>query len=164
MDPDIKKLKFDINGSSSHDLIAFIYTRFSHDLINFKFQGNRTLNPESIKNAENLIGKISPYKIKSNYNKNFFIDNSRKSPVSNSKNNITANDYLKELFKNPIFFENVVKVYDQGIYNWAKEYSKKTNYYPLRHGYGLLTTAITTELLYINQKYLKKLNNIIFKS
>ena len=162
MDPDLKKIKYDINGSSSHDLIAYIYKRFSQDLINFKFQGNRTLNPESVKKAENLIGKISPYKIKSNYNKFFFIDNNRKSPVSNSKNNITADEYLKELFKTHIFIDNVFKVYNQSIYNWAKEYSKKTNYYPLRHGFGLLAIAITIELLSINKKYLKKINNFSF--
>ena len=48
IDPDIRKIKYNISGSFSHDLIAYIYVRFAHDLIFFPFQNNRTLSLESI--------------------------------------------------------------------------------------------------------------------
>ena len=51
IDPDIQKIKFDINGKFSHDLIACVYFRFSRGLLSFPFQGNRTLSSESIKKA-----------------------------------------------------------------------------------------------------------------
>ena len=60
MDPDIKKIKFNINGNLSHDLIAYIYIRFAHELINFPFQGNRTLNSESITKASQLNKNFTP--------------------------------------------------------------------------------------------------------
>ena len=41
MDPEIKKIKFDISNITRHDLIAYIYIRFAHDLIYFPFQGKR---------------------------------------------------------------------------------------------------------------------------
>lgn len=54
IDPDIKQIKYDINGKSSHDLIAYLFVRFAHDLIYFPFEGKRELNNESIKKAEKL--------------------------------------------------------------------------------------------------------------
>jgi len=66
IDSDIKQIKFDINEKSYHDLIAYIFVRFGHDLMYIPFQGGRKLNKESIKKAEKINKKIPPYKIKSN--------------------------------------------------------------------------------------------------
>lgn len=35
IDPNIKRIKFNIKEKLSHDLIAFIYVRFAHNLNNF---------------------------------------------------------------------------------------------------------------------------------
>lgn len=43
IDPDIKKIKFDMNKNSTHDLIAYVFIRFAHNLIYFPLQGKRTL-------------------------------------------------------------------------------------------------------------------------
>ena len=142
---------------SSHDLIAYIYVRFAHDLIYFPFQGKRKLNLKSIKKAEKLNKKIAPYKIKSNYNKNFYIDIERKFQVPPSKNS-KVNEYLRKIFKSPKFINIINQIYDNNVYNWAKQYSKKSNYFPLRHGYGLYAVAKTLEDLSLNKRYLKNLN------
>ena len=78
--------------------MAYIYLRYAPELILFPFKGNRTLNSESIKKAEKLNNLNYPYKIKFEYNKNFYIDIERKSPVpsSNEKNNV--NYYVKKIF------------------------------------------------------------------
>ena len=159
IDPDIKKLKFDLNGNSTHDLVAYIYVRFAHDLIYFPFQGNRTLNLESIKKAEMLNKLLLPYQIKNDFNKDFFIDMQRKSPVStiNEKKNVEI--YLKELFYSSKFIQTINKLYDISIYNWAKKYSHKSNYFPLRHFYGLLSAAITIDYLELNKINMNKLRN-----
>ena len=125
IDPDILRIRFDNNEKSQHDLVSYIYVRFAHDLIYFPFQKNRTLNPESIKKAEILNEKISPYKIKYDYNKNFYIDNMRKSPVKavpldNNKNNIT--EYLEKMFKSSRFIQIISKIYDYTIYKWLLRY------------------------------------------
>ena len=102
IDPYIRQIKFDINEKSYHDLIAYIFVRFGHDLMYFPFQGKRELNKESIKKAEKLNKKLPPYKIKYNYNKNFYIDIERNYQAPSSKDNNT-NEYLIKLFKSPKF-------------------------------------------------------------
>jgi hypothetical protein len=156
IDPDIKKIKFDIKEKWSHDLIAYIYFRFAHDLINFPIQGNRIINLKSIQKADKLNIKIQPYKIKSELNKKFYIDFQRKSPILPYINNKTANDYLKELIKTPKFIQNINKIYDSDIYEWAMKQSKNTTFFPLRHVYGLLAIAITIEYLSLNEIYMLK--------
>jgi len=156
IDSDIKQIKFDNNEKSNHGLIAYIFVRFGHDLMYIPFQGRRKLNENSIKNAEKLNKKLPPYKIKSNYNKNFYIDIERNYPVPPSKDNNNANEYLRQLFRSSKFINIINQIYDSKVYNWAMQYSKKTNYFPLRHGYGLYAIAKTLEDLSLNKRYFKK--------
>ena len=153
IDPDIRQIKFDINEKKGHDLIAYIFLRFAHYLIDFPFEGKRELIPESIIKAENLNRNFPPYKIKSDYNKNFYIDIKRKSPVQPSSKNKNVEEYLNELFKSSKFIHRINKLYDNTVYNWAIEYIKKSNFFPLRHGYGLFAIAKILEDLSLNERY-----------
>ena len=130
MDPEIKQIKFDINKISSYDLIIYIYVRFAPDLLKFPVQGNRSFYSESIKKAEKLNSRMSPYKIKTNY--------------------------LNELFKSTKYIQILNKLYDTNIYNWASSYSQQTSYYPFRHHYALLAIVVSLEYLSLNEKYMKK--------
>ena len=160
IDPDIKQIKFDINEKSCHDLIAYIFVRLSHDLINVPFEGKRKLNQESIKKAEKLNKKFGVYKIKSNYNENFYIDTKRNCPIPPSKES-NVEEYLRKLFKSSKFINFINQIYDNNVYNWAKLYSKKAKFNPLRHGYALFAVAKTLEDISINKRYLNlKKNNI----
>lgn len=125
IDPDTRKIKFDFSEKHSHDLIAYIYTRFAHELINFPIQGKRILNPESIKKSQKLNQKLPPYKIKSDYNKNFYIDIKRKCPVPPSDDKTKVEDFMTELFNSSSFIKTINNIYDNNVYNWAKEYNKK---------------------------------------
>lgn len=144
MDPDLIKLRYNINRNLSHDLISYLYVRFGKGLINFPFEGNRNINLESIKKSIILNSKISPFKTKSDYNSYFFIDNMRKCPEFESNDKKDSNIYLREYFNSSKFKEIINKIYDNNIYNWAKKYSYTTNFFPYRHYYGLL--AISTIL------------------
>ena len=157
IDPDINKIKLDINKNSAHDLVAYIYTRFAHDLIYIPFERKRELSKESIKKAEELNKKFHPYKIKTNYNKNFYIDIERNYSASPSKEN-NVNEYLRKIFKSSKFIDIINQIYNENVYNWAKKYSKITKYFPLRHGYGLFAIAKILEDLSINKRYFQNLN------
>ena len=124
IDPDIKQIKYNFNEKSYHDLVAYLYVRFAHDLIYIPFQGKREINQESIKKAEKINTKLPPYKIKLNYNKNFYIDIERNYQAHPSKNN-NVKEYLRKLFKSPKFINIINKIYDNNVYNWAKQYSEK---------------------------------------
>ena len=162
IDPDINQIKFNINETSYNDLIAYIYVRFGHDLIYIPFQGKRKLDPESIKKAEKLNKKLPPYKTKSNYNKYFYIDIERNYQTPPSKVN-NANEFLSKLFQSSKFNNIINQIYDNKVYNFAKKHSKKSIYFPLRHGYGLYAVAkiledISLTIYAIKQE--KKINEI----
>ena len=158
IDPDIRKIKYDINGKTTHDLIAYIYIRFAHDLIYFPFQGNRHLNPGSIQKAIKLNNKLKPYKIKNDYCRTFYLDKEKFSPSPKSKNITDAKEFLMKIFKSSKFIKIINKIYDNNVYYWAKEYSEKSDFVPLRHIYGLLSIAITKYFLDLNEKYMNKSN------
>ena len=157
MDSEIMKIKYNIE-KYRHILISYILLRFGDNLINFPFERKRILDYESINKASKLKFRVPVYKIKTNFNKNFFIDTDRVSPVPPSKYNKDVNEYLKEVFKSSNFYKNINKVYNIDIYNFAKDYSRNTSYFPLRHVYGLLGIAKTIEYLSLNKKYLKAHN------
>lgn len=156
IDIDIRKIKFDIKNNLPHDLIAYIYVRFAHDLIKFPIQGNRTINTESIEKAERLNKLLPPYKIKYNYNKNFFIDNERTSPVKFYKDKTSADSYLKTIFKSDKFIKSINKIYGNKVYKYATEYMKKSNFFPLRYLYGLYSISKTIDYINLNNLFMKK--------
>ena len=156
IDPDIRQIRFNFSENNQNDLIAYIYVRFAHDLIYFPFEGKRVLNSKSIKKAEELNKKLPPYLIKSDYNENFYIDLKRKSPIHPSKDKNSVEKYLRELFNSSQFKRKINSIYDNNVYDWAKEYSKKTHFYPLRHGYGLFAVVKTLDYLSINEKFFNK--------
>ena len=164
MDPDIKKIKYEINNDLSHDLIAFIYMRFSRDLIYFPIQGKRILNKDSIRKANKLNSKLIPYKIKSDYNKNFFIDFKRKSPVKQNKQKTNINEILNQIFESKEFLNIICKTYDKNLYKWSKDYINKTNYHPLKHQYSLLAVAVISELILANNKNMRNQKKKILKN
>jgi len=160
IDPDLMKIKFNLSEENSHDLISYLYVRFAHDLINFPFQGNRTLSQRSIIKAEKLNNILPTFKNKQDYSINFFLDDKKKSPVIKNKKNKNPVEYLKRLFESKEFIKIINKLYDNNVYNWAKEYSKKSDYFPLRHEYGLLAIAITLNNLELNKNYIKRLGKV----
>ena len=158
-DPELKKLKLNINEKTFHDLITYIYFRFAKDLINIPIQGNRTLGNESIEKAIKLNKKIPPYIRKSDFNKNFYIDTERKSPLSSSKDMSQPIYYIKKIIKDKEFLNSLNKKYNTSVYEWAEHHSKISNYFPLRHQYGLLAIVKVLDYLSLNDKILKN-NNI----
>ena len=150
MDPYLKQLHLDIPVDSD-DILAYIYIRFAPDLIYFPFEKNRKINIESMKKAKRLNKLMPPYKVKYDYNMNFYIDNQRKSPAPPSKKNDDEN-YLSKLFKSKKFINLINKVYGKKIYDWAYHFNNKKNSYPLKHLFGLYSIYKTIENIKINKK------------
>ena len=66
--------------------------------------------------------------------------------------------YLRKIFKLPKFIDIINKIYNENVYNWARDYSRKTKFFPLRHGYGLFAIAKILEDLSINERYFQNLD------
>jgi len=91
------------------------------------------------------------------YNKNFYIDLKRNYQSPPSKDN-NAIEYLRKIFKSSKFINIINQIYDNKVYNWAKQYSTISNYFPFRHGYGLYAVAKTIENLLLNKRHFKNLD------
>ena len=152
LDPEIKKIRYEISNRTSHDLIAYIYVRLNKELINFPFQGNRTLNFESIKKAIKLNNNYKPYKVKTDYNENFFIDKNRKSPVRGESDHIIVYKYFENLFKSDKYKKIIRKIYDKNVYDWANGYMKEMDFFPMSQHYALFSIAKTLNILTLDLK------------
>ena len=154
-DPDIKKIKFDIKDPYPHDLIAYIYFRFAYDLLNIQIEGNRFLNPLSVKKAEILNKRNSRYEIKSDLNENFYIDIEKECPVLPSNLDINVENYLKDFFKSYKFYQDIKKYYNDDIYEFGREYALKSDSFSLNYINGFLAIYKTIECLELNEKNAK---------
>ena len=154
MDPDIKMIKFSVNGKDSHDLIAYIYTRFAYDLIYFPVEGKRKINYQSIKKAKKLNNKVKNYEIKSDFNKNFYIDIERSSPVPSSNENKTIYNYLAQIVKTSKFLQNINKIYNNSVFDLAKQYTKNLSFCQINHLYGLISVATIIDYVSLCKKLL----------
>ena len=158
MDPEIRKIKYNVDNNTFHDLMAFIFVRFGKDLLDFPFQGNRIIDIKSIKKAEKLNNNLKAYKIKFNYNKKFYIDQTRTLPILISKNDGNSNEYLEKIFMSTKYNTILNKIYDNNVYKWANDYKKNTNYFSLSQHYALLAISTTLDILSINEKFLKNID------
>ena len=152
MDPEIKKIKYEINGENSHNLIAYIYTRFAKDIINFPIQGKRTLNYQSIVKAYKLNNYSKKFKFKSDLNINFFIDIDRKSPTKWQHENKTEYAHLKDLFATNKYIQNIKNIYNYKAYKLAKKCKQNKTSYTLTHCFELSTVETIIEYLFLNKK------------
>ena len=157
LDPDLKRINYDKKGKSPHDLISYIYMRFSPELIEFPIEGKRKLNVDSIIKAKNLIKMLPPYKKKFDYNDKFYIDLKRKSPVPPYPKSINVEKYLQKLVVSHKFIHIIEKIYDKKVYKWAQNYMNNSHHLPYRHNIGLLSIAKVLDYLYLNKKCYKKL-------
>ena len=157
MDPDLKKIKFNINKDTNHDMIAYIYVRFAPDLIQFPFEGNKILNYKSIEKAKTLNKLIKSYESKTDFNPNFYIDFKRHYEVSSSYKIWNHKRYMENLFISEEFVHNINQKNNNSIYEWACEFRDKTDFMPLKHLYGLLAISKTIGLLTLNNNLFKKL-------
>ena len=138
-----------------HDLIAYIYFRFAYDLLNIQIEGNRFLNPLSVKKAGILNKRNSRYEIKSDLNENFYIDIERKGPVPASNFDINVENYLKDFFKSYKFYQDIKKYYINDIDEFGKEYILKSESFSLNYINGFLAIYKTVECLALNEKNAK---------
>jgi hypothetical protein len=159
IDPVIKKIKFEMKGNSSDDLIAYIYVRFAPELISFPFQGNRTLNLESIKKAEKLNNQNIPYKIRKNYNPNFFIDRKRIFPNIPSSKIENPDDFLYKFIKTQKYKNLINTIYDISVYNSANEYLDKIKYRPFSQHFALMAIIKIIDYLSTHEKNIQKFFN-----
>ena len=144
MDSDVNKLK--LSSKECHDrdlLMAVLLDRYSPNLLDFKIQGNRKINEETIKYAKK-INKMFPYSkskdaepalpvFKNGQEARVFKDLEK--PEVDLPNKLLKQVFLKEDFR-----KLFSKLYDDSVYDKIYEQAETKNFFPLENVY--VATAI----------------------
>ena len=172
LDPNIHKLKsFSQKCLDRRLLIAVIYKRYCPGLLDFKFEGNRYINNETLEYA-NIINKTFPYTpLKNNIDSIFILPKSQKIKKNDKQiKNIPLIEnpdvFFQSIFESKTFFNCFTSYFNEDIYYVAEEYYKKNNFFPLQKCYPIIAITLILKFLeakeYINcDSYFKAFN--IFK-
>lgn len=128
LDSDLRKIK--INSEHCNDfnlLIAVIYSRYCPELLNFKFQGNRFIEDETIEYAKQInklypFEKKVPFSVESNLNnfsifKRKIIDDKEDVETNNLViNNNTIEKIYKNVFSSNLFKSQFVNQFSSRLY------------------------------------------------
>ncbi|MCI6775313.1 hypothetical protein [Methanobrevibacter boviskoreani] len=138
MDKELYKLdRFNENIKDGNLLIALIFTRYCPKLLDFKFQGGRSINKETIEFAKKINEKY-PLKLE----KPEFLSKSSKQmknltnkSLIKSNNSITHNSinkYIKEVFSSNSFEKTFEIYFSKKLYHNILKYVNNHDYYPLQ--------------------------------
>lgn len=144
MDQDLNRLKLSDKECFDRNLLMTImFDRYSPNLLDFKIQGNRKINEETIKYAKK-INKMFPYsKSKDAEPALPVFKNGQKSRVFKDLEKPEVdlpNKLLKQVFLKEDFRKLFSKLYDDSVYDKIYEQAETKNFFPLENVY--VATAI----------------------
>lgn len=133
LDPELQKLKLSTEKCSDWDLlISLIFVRYCPKLLNFKFEGGRKINENTIKYAE-YLNNLYPY-IPKDYE---YISGP---PINLKKQDSEifhhwdeVNLYLKEIFESRYFEMEFKKFFSIDLYNNIINSIKIGSYFPIQY-------------------------------
>ena len=170
IDMDLHKLKInDDLCDDKHLLIALIYQRYCPELLNFKFEGGRQIDAETINHAKK-INDMLPFKQNSlNFISGPIIKEKMPNKfVGSSRVKFDdANDLIKKCFHSRSFEMDFKKYFPANYYDEIIKYEQNNNFYPLRHIYSAIailklincTKSKIPDYSIDNEKWLKSFIN-----
>lgn len=135
LDSDLHKLKTTTDECNDQNLLmAVILTRYCPKLLDFRFQGNRKIDENTIEYAK-LLNYKYPYVKKDND----FISGPEITKNENKTKNIIIHkdihDFLRNVFYSKSFKKEFKKYFSPKIYNKISDSIQKTTYFPLYNSY-----------------------------
>ncbi|MCH5249301.1 MAG: hypothetical protein J1E98_05195 [Lachnospiraceae bacterium] len=160
IDPDLRRIRlYEPECRDNNLLMAMIYVRYCPKLLEFEFEGNRSISKDTIAFANQINNKFpySPLKdvIPSDENFSVITKDSKVSELL-EKNNllITAEmvrNYLKGAFDSVGFRKLFAMYFDEEIYHFAKQSYEIANYYPMRECYSTLAIGKVIEDIFVSE-------------
>lgn len=140
IDMDLHKLKInDDLCSDKHLLIALIYHRYCPELLNFKFEGGRYIDSETIKYAKEINAMFPFKKEHLNFISGPTIEKAQEKHVESSSVKFDdANELIKKCFYSRSFEMEFKKYFPANYFNEIIKYEQNNNFYPLRHIYAAI--------------------------
>ena len=153
LDPLLLQIKLRTEECSDDNLLfTMVFIRYCPKLLDFKFEGNRSITQSTIDYARK-INKLYPYKstkLKSSKDFNVIVEDKDISKQLVSNIRLTAKDifdFLKNALES-INLQNIIcKQLNKDVIKFALKNAVTQDYIPLREVYPLISTAITLNTL-----------------
>ena len=157
LDPELSKLKLNSKDCLDKDLLlTFIFTRFSPNLLNYKFEGKRFIDKETIEFAKK-INKQKPFKKDNVFCKKEYkiIKSTDLYPQKTYEENIIVKedelspfDFLLNVYKSKEFRYLFTIYFPKSILDSIDKDIEKRKYHPLKIAYGVIgITKIINDVL-----------------
>lgn len=148
---DAELLKLQQTTPSCQDanlLYTLIYERFCPVLLDYRFEGGRSIPAETRETAKR-ISDAFPYSPETSVDAAFKMPlNEQRSDISTP--NIKAEDvtaFYRRIFESDEFFLSITKEYDTDVYMSAKRYAETSKYHPLQEYFPLLSILLTQKAI-----------------
>lgn len=151
-DPNLHKLKtYSSKCSDKNLLIALIFSRYCKELLDFKFEGGRFINKETINYANFINSQIPPsHHLVFDSLNNITLPINTNDVDAHSENHNYSKDpnvFFKNIFNSKKFYKIITSYFDEEIYFVASNYLKNNNFFPLQKCYPLFAIVIILQNL-----------------
>lgn len=183
LDPELRKLRLSVPECPDDNLLmAIMYARYCPKLLDFKYEGGRSMSPETIEYAYSLYGKfpvdqsILVHNAKSQDGEFHIItmDSRVSEYIKNHKMNKeiqkgVPEKYMKSIFDSTSFRKLFATCFDEEIYDFAKSSYQKASYFPMRECYAIIGITKVINDVMVNHSSIspsipQSMNNFICES
>lgn len=146
LDPDLHKLKLtDSQCGDKNLLMAIMFSRYNKDLLNFKFDGKRSIEHSTICYAQK-INKAFPYAPIPTLASNGIITvaqsaSARKKSSNPRLTNSDVNPYVEQAFHSGIIKGTFIMLYGEDAYKKICEDINVKKFHPLQNAYAVLSIS-----------------------
>lgn len=159
LDPDIRSLKLETAECSDRNLlVALICVRYCPSLLDFRFEGGRSIRPETIDCARKIneafpraatvpaVKSHGPFQVITQDKRVLeVLQSGQDNPALPAK--ATA-QYMKTVFDSCSFQKLFATYFDEELYDFAKQYAEEKDYVPMQECYGIIgITAVIEDVV-----------------
>ena len=159
IDPELRKIQLGEPECPDNKLLmAMIYVRYCPKLLEFEFQGNRSISQSTIAFANSINNKY-PYSPKNTRSAdedfNIITTDAKVTELLKNNNRYVAGEmaenYLKRVFDSASFRKLFAMYFDEEIYCFAKQSYEKLDYHPMRYCYCALAIGKVIEDVLVSE-------------
>ena len=158
LDPQLHKLKLnDVNCKDKNLLIAVIFDRYQKKLLDFKFEGKRSIDTHTLNYAE-MINRTFPRIPDKNSEANISYSSNHTTVMKvNAFSNavrisqVEIAKYIENIFYSKRLKGIFLSLYDEEVYDWIAHDMRTKKYQPLENAYVAIAICTILQSVYANE-------------